>query len=202
MLYACPGEGHMDFRTFHFICAAAMAAAGANAAQAQGSLDVFSSRGQGLEYAINNVCMPYLRQGGVVAALAGPSGVPAVLDGRPAIRLHGFGRVIVATDPATRGCVIVTHTGDGRTARAEALSVLEHGYLLETLTGPNEPVLHSRQWTDLGEAYCFRLDEKVVQADITSSRGQDRNDPNHADSLSLKLYWSDADAVRKGVCKA
>lgn len=193
----------MDRRTFHFICTAAAAAMGVtNAAWAQGSLDLFSSRGQELEFAINDVCMPYLRQGGAVAVLAGRSGVRAVLDGRPARRLHGFGRVLVAADPANRGCTVVVPDGDGRAARAEALNVLEGGYLLETLTGPNEAVLHSRKWTGLAEAYCFRLYGKVVEADIVTSRGQDSDDAGHAEALRLTLYWSDAEALKKGVCKA
>ena len=171
-------------------------------AQAEDSLDLFSSRGHELAFAIDNVCMPYLRQGGAVAALAGSSGVTAELDGRPAVRLHGFGRVVVAADPASRGCVIVAHSGDGRTARGEALTALEGGYLLETLIGPNAAVLHSHKWAGLAEAYCFRLDEKVVEADITTSREQDRDDPARGEALRLRLYWSDAEAVRKGVCKA
>ena len=188
-------------RTFiSFISMAAALSVIATTARAGEGLDLMSSRNQALAYAIDSVCVPYLRQGGTVAGLAGASGVPAELDGRPAIRLHGFGRVFVAADPG--GCVIVTHTGDGRAARAEALTALEGGYLLETLTGPNEAVLHSRKWAGLGEAYCFRLDEKVVEADISTSRGQDPDDPAHADALRLHLYWSDAEALKKGVCKA
>lgn len=197
------GGGHMDRGTFHLICMAAVAAMAAGAAaQAQGSLGPFSSRGQALEFAIDTVCMPYLRQGGAVATLAGKSGVPATLDGRPAARLHGFGRVVVAADPANRGCTVVVPEGDGRAARSEALSVLEGGYLLETLTGPNEAVLHSRKWTDLSEAYCFRLYGNVVEADILTSRGQAPDDPGHAEALRLRLYRSDAEALKKGVCKA
>jgi len=193
----------MDRRTFHFIWSAAVAVMTvAHAAQAEGSLDLFSSRGQALEFAINDICMPYLRQGGTVPALAGRSGVAASLDGRPATRLHGFGRVMVAADPANRGCTIVAREGDGRTARAQALGVLEGGYLLETLAGPNEAVLHSRKWTGLAEAYCFRLDEKVVEADIATSRGQDPDEAGRTESLRLTLYWSDAEASRKGVCRA
>ena len=171
-------------------------------ARAGDGLDLLSSRGPALAFAVSNVCVPYLRQGGTVAALAGRSGVAAELDGRPAVRLHGFGRVFVAVDPASRSCVIATHTGDGRTARAEALSALEGGYLLETLTGPNEAVLHGRKWAGLNEAYCFRLDEKVVEVDISTARDQDRDDPARADSLRLRLYWSDAEALKKGVCRA
>jgi hypothetical protein len=174
----------------------------APSARAEENLDLFSSRGHELAFAVDNVCVPYLRQGGTIPALAGPSGVNAGLDGRPAVRLHGFGRVIVAADPASRGCVIVAHRGDARTARAEALKALERGYLLETLVGPNEAVLHSPRWTGLAEAYCFRLDEKVVEVDIVTSRDQDRDDPAGGDALRLRLYWSDAEALKKGVCKA
>lgn len=188
--------------SFHLIGVVAAVSAITTSAQAEENLDLFSSRGHELAFAIDNVCMPYLRQGGAIAALAGSSGVSAALDGRPAVRLHGFGRVVVAADPASRGCVIVAHSGDGRTARGEALSALEGGYLLETLIGPNEAVLHSHKWTGLAEAYCFRLDEKVVEADITTSREQDRDDPAHGDALRLRLYWSDAEALKKGVCKA
>jgi hypothetical protein len=202
MLYIVADEGHMNRIFLKVMTVAAAMSLIATTAQAEEALDAFSSRGHGLAFAVSNVCLPYLRQGGTIAALAGPSGVPAVFNGVPAVRLHGFGRVVVAADPATHGCTIVTHTGDGRTARAEALTALEGDVLLETLVGPNEAVLHSPQWTGLGEAYCFRLDEKVVEADIVSSRGQDPNDPNHADSLQLKLYWSDAEAVKKGVCRA
>ena len=186
--------------SFQIIIMAAALSVVATTAQAGEGLDLMSSRNQALAYAINSVCVPYLRQGGAVATLAGRSGVSADLDGRAAIRLHGFGRVFVAADPG--GCTIVTHTGDGRVARAEALSALEGAYLLETLTGPNEAILHSRKWAGLGEAYCFRLDEKVVEADISTSRGQDSDDPAHADALRLHLYWSDAEALKKGVCRA
>ncbi len=191
-------------RTYlHLIWAAlTVMAIGAGAARAEDRLDPFSSRGHGLAFAIDEVCMPYLRRGGVVAALAGVSGVASELDGRPAVRLHGFGRVRVAADPATRGCVIVTRNGDGRHARDEVLQVLEAGYLLETLVGPNEATLHGRRFTGLAEAYCFRLDERVVEADLSTSRDQDPDDPAHGDALRLRLYWSDAEAAKKGVCKA
>ncbi len=96
----------------------------------------------------------------------------------------------------------MAHSGDGRTARGEALSVMEGGYLLETLIGPNEAVLHSRKWAGLAEAYCFRLDEKVVEVDITTSRDEDRDDSARGDALRLRLYWSDAEALKKGVCRA
>ena len=181
------------------ICLAALASVMATSTQAGDELGMLSSRGPDLAFAINNVCVPYLRQGGTIEGLAGRSGVGDSLDGRGAVRLHGFGRVFVAADPATRGCVIVTHKGDGHTARAEALDALEHGYLLETLVGPNEAVLHSRRWSGLNEAYCFRLDEKVVQVDITTARDADSD---ATDALRMRLYWSDAEASRKGVCKA
>ncbi len=187
---------------FYLMGLAAAMSVAAPSAQASEALDVFSSRGPALAFAVNNVCVPYLRQGGAVAVLAGRSGRPSELDGRPAVQLHGFGRVFAATDPATRSCTIVTHKGDGRTARAEALHALEAGYLLETLTGPNEAVLHGRKWAGLNEAYCFRLDEKVVQVDLTSARDPDSDDPGRGDALRLRLYWSDAEAVKKGVCKA
>ncbi len=191
-------------RISHYIVGmAALASVGASvmatAAQAADELGMFSSRGPDLAFAIDKVCVPYLRQGGTIEGLSGRSGVPEALDGRAAVRLHGFGRVFVAADPGTRGCVIVTHKGDGHTARAEALDALEHSYLLETLTGPNEAILHSRKWSGLNEAYCFRLDEKVVQVDITSARDPDSDE---ADALRMRLYWSDAEAGKKGVCKA
>lgn len=181
---------------------AAFASIVATAAQAEEGLGLLSSRQQALAVAIDHVCMPYLRHGGAIASLAGASAVPAVLDGRPAVRLHGFGRVFVGGDPASGGCVIMAHEGDGRQARAEALHILEGGYLLETLVGPNEAVLHSTHWAGLNEAYCFRLDEKVVEADITTARDPNAEDPSHPDALRIKLYWSDAEAVKKGVCKA
>jgi hypothetical protein len=184
----------------YIIGVAAAASVVTTSVQAEEALDLFSSRGHELAFAIDNVCMPSLRQGGAVAALAGRSGVPADLDGRPGVRLHGFGRVLVSGDAG--GCTIVVRDGDGRAARGEALEVLEHGYLLETLVGPNEPVLHSLKWSGLGEAYCFRLDEKVVEADIITSRDQDRDNAARGDALRLRLYWSDAEALKKGVCKA
>ena len=188
--------------SFHLIGVATALSVMSTSAQAGEELGMMSSRGPDLAFAIDNVCVPYLRQAGAVEGLTGRSGVAADLDGRPAVRLHGFGRVFVAADPGTHGCVIVTHNGDGRTARAEALDALEHGYLLETLTGPNEAVLHSAKWTGLAEAYCFRLDEKVVQVDVMTARGENENDPAHAHALRLRLYWSDAEALKKGVCKA
>ena len=190
-------------RTFlKYLGAAAALSVFTGQAQAADELGMFSSRGPDLAFAINSVCVPSLRQGGTIEGLVGRSGVAEDLDGRPAMRLHGFGRVFVAADPGTRGCVIVTHKGDGHTARAEALEALEHSYLLEPLTGPNETVLHSRKWTGLNEAYCFRLDEKVVEVDITTARGQDGEDPGGSDALRMRLYWSDAEALKKGVCRA
>lgn len=188
--------------SYYILGAAALASVIATTARAEEGLGVLSSRRQALAVAIDHMCMPYLRHGGAVTPLAGASGVPATLDGRPAVRLHGFGRVFVGADPVSNGCVIVAHQGDGRQARAEALQILESGYLLETLVGPNEPVLHSTRWSGLNEAYCFRLDEKVVEADITTARDPNSDDPSHPDALRLKLYWSDAEAVKKGVCKA
>ena len=192
----------MDRTLLKCIGAAAALSVLAGQARAADELGMFSSRGPDLAYAINNVCVPYLRQGGTVEGLTGRSGVPAQLDGRAAMQLHGFGRVFVASEPAMRGCVIVTHKGDGRTARAEALSALEAGYLLETLTGPNAAILHGRKWSGLGEAYCFRLDEKVVEVDITTARDPDQDDQAHPDALRIRLYWSDAEALKKGVCRA
>jgi len=190
-------------RISHYLVgAAAFASVLAAPVRAEEGLGVFSSQHHELAFAIDTVCMPYLRQGGALAALAGRSGVRSELDGRPAVRLHGFGRVEVAADPAGRGCVIVAPAGDGRVARDEALKVLEAGYLLETLTGPNEAVLHSRKWTGLNEAYCFRLDEKVVEADIVTARDPNAEDASRPDALRLRLFWSDAEAVKKGVCKA
>jgi len=191
----------MDRKSLHFIVAAAMATI-ATTARAEDRLDLFSSRDHGVSFAINSVCVPYLRHGGTIPGLAGPSGVPSELDGRPAVRLHGFGRVRVAADPSSHGCVVLALNGDGRTVRAEVLKALEAGYLLETLVGPNETVLHSHKWAGLAEAYCFRLDERVVEADITSSREQDPQDPAHSDALRLRLWWSDAEAQKKGVCRA
>ena len=190
-------------RISHYLVGlAALASVVATTAQAGEGLGLLSSRGQALSFAINEVCMPYLRHGGAVVPMTGVSGVPATLDGRPAVRLHGFGRVFIGIDPLTNGCTIVAHEGDGREARADVLRVLEGGVLLETLTGPNEPVLHGTRWSGLNEAYCFRLDEKVVEADITTARDPNGDEPGRPDALRLKLYWSDAEAVRKGVCKA
>jgi hypothetical protein len=190
-------------RISHYLVGvAAIASVWATSGEAEENLGLFSSQHHELAFAINNVCMPYMRQGGAIAALAGPSGVSSELDGRPAVRLHGFGRVKVAVDPSSHGCVIVAHDGDGRVARDAALKVLEAGYLLETLVGPNEQVLHSRKWSGLNEAYCFRLDEKVVEADIVTSRDPNAEDPGHPDALRMRLVWSDAEAVKKGVCKA
>jgi len=190
-------------RISHYLAGmVALASALGTSVQAEDELGLFSSQHHELAFAINTVCMPYMRQGGTVAALAGHSGVSSELDGRPAVRLHGFGRVRVAADPAGRGCLVVAHDGDGRVARGEALKILEGGYLLETLVGPNEPVLHSVRWSGLNEAYCFRLDEKVVEADIVTSRDPNAEDPGHPDALRMHLFWSDAEAVKKGVCKA
>ena len=190
-------------RISHYLIGmAALASVVSTTAQAAEGLGLLSSRSQALAVAIDTVCMPYLRHGGAIASLAGTSGLPASLDGRPAVRLHGFGRVFVSTDPVTGGCVIVAHEGDGRQARGEALKILEGGYLLETLAGPNEAVLHGTKWSGLNEAYCLRLDEKVVEADITTARDPNADDPARPDALRLRLYWSDAEAVKKGVCKA
>jgi len=193
----------MDRKFLHLVSALAAAAMiTTGAVRAEDRLDLFSSRDHGVAFAIDSVCVPYLRHGGTIPGLAGASGVPSELDGRPAVRLHGFGRVRVAADPATHGCIILARNGDGRTVRAEVLKALEAGYLLETLVGPNAAVLHSHKWTGLAEAYCFRLDERVVEADITSSREQDPEDPSHGDALRLRLWWSDAEAQKKGVCRA
>ena len=88
------------------------------------------------------------------------------------------------------------------TKAAEALKAMEASYLLETLEAPNASVLHSFRWSGLTEAYCFRLDERVVELDITTSREQEAQDPARSDALRMKLYWSDAEAIKKGVCKA
>ncbi len=196
------GRGHMIRLSHYLVGLAAVSSLLATTAQAGAGLGLLSSRREALAVAIDGLCMPYLRHGGAIAPMAGLSGVPAELDGRPAVRLHGFGRVLVGTDTADNGCTIVAHDGDGRQARAEALKSLEGGYLLETLTGPNEAILHGVKWSGLNEAYCFRLDEKVVEADIVTARDPSAEGSAHPDALRLKLYWSDAEAIKKGVCKA
>ncbi|MGZ6042025.1 MAG: hypothetical protein ACXWKW_07505 [Asticcacaulis sp.] len=175
----------------------------ASAVRADDRLSALSQRPDAFDFAVNRVCVPWLRQaeqgkGAPIEAYTGLSGMPSDIDGRPAIRLHGFGHVRVAAGP--EGCTILSPFGDGRAERRDILKILEKSYLLETIAGPNEAVLHSHRWSDLRETYCFRLDERVVQADITTARGQDGADASPA--LRLRLSWSDAGAMRSGVCRA
>lgn len=170
-----------------------------------GQLDVTTRAPDAMGFAINDVCLPYVRHGGDIAALVGRSGIPVRVNDLPAYRLRGAGHIHVGDGgPKGRGCFVFTTFGPTVGQRDYVLkTLLEDGYRPDALAGPNAYLYATGQWYDMIEKYCFRVDGKVMLLDMrTATKGPPSTFFRYRPMVA-HVYWDEkGEAAGKGLCQS
>ncbi len=171
----------------------AIAAAASQASAAMPG--AFSSTDTGVAFAVEKVCLTYLREGGHVADYVGGYARTVREDGKPVLKIFGNGHVTVREDERG-GCEVKVERGNGARLRDAVINTLADAGLRTEPFADYEPILRGRDWAFVQETHCLRMYDIVYIASIASSASGARM------PLQVTIFRDrEGIAAKKGLCQ-